>query len=390
MKRKDKPISSLNDPQAANPQAQTKKTFQHILINTALVLLSVTLAMAAFDLTVYLLPKERLPGPLRDVVQQMEISRGTQYIDHPELGFTINPASDFVFPGSEFRFRFHTPLDYPDAGFRGGTRGGPVWGAVFGDSFTFGAGVELHATWVARLAELTQREILNFGVPGHGPYQYTKIFQKFGAPLRPKVVFYALFTNDLKDARRFEGVHTSKSAGFSIKRFLKFYSVSHNVFRNLGSALRRKPKDSTWHGVGVKLVNRRLRDPYSIPDEEFAASWEAITVQIEQAAKDAERIGATLVFLYFPSKEEVYWELAKDKLKATPGFAERIDRLRNTALQYCQTRKLLCLDLTPSLKARGLAGEALYFPLDIHWNEKGNSLVAQEIHNFLAAKKLLP
>lgn len=390
MKRKDKTIASLNDSQAETPRAPTKKRVRPLLVNTGLVLLSVTLAMAAFDLTVYLLPKDSLPGALRDVVQQMEISRGTQYIDHPELGFTINPASDFVFPGSEFRFRFHTPLDYPDAGFRGGTRGGPIWGAAFGDSFTFGAGVELGATWVARLAELTQREIVNFGVPGHGPYQYTKIFQKFGAPLRPKIVFYALFTNDLKDARRFAGVHTSKSAGLSIKRFLKFHSVSHNVFRNLGSVIRRKPKDATWHGVGVTLVNRRLRDPYSIPDEEFAPSWEAVTVQIEQAAKAAEAIGATFVLLYFPSKEEVYWELAKDKLKATPGFAERIDRLRNTALQYCQTRQLWCLDLTPSLKARGLAGEPLYFPLDIHWNEKGNSLVAQGIHRFLVEKKLLP
>lgn len=389
MKRIDNTLSTRDNSESATAKAQTEKAFRRLLVNTGLVVLSVTLAMAAFDVAIYLLPKNSLPGPLRDVVQQMEISRGTQYIDHPELGFTINPASDFVFPGSEFRFRFHTPLDYPDAGFRGGTRGGPVWGAAFGDSFTFGAGVERNATWVARLAELTQREILNFGVPGHGPYQYTKIFQKFGAPLRPKVIFYALFTNDLKDARRFEGVHTSKSAGFSLKRFLKFYSVSHNLFRNLGSALSRKPKDATWHGVGVKLINRRLRDPYSVPDQEFGESWKAVTEQIEQAAKEAENIGAAFVFLYFPSKEEVYWELAKDELQATPGMAERIDQLRNTAMQYCQTRQLSCLDLTPSLKARGLAGEALYFPVDIHWNEKGNLLVAQEIHKFLVEKKLI-
>lgn len=386
----DKTLSGLDNSQATTPKAQTKSPFKHFLVNTLLVVLSVTFAMAVFDVAVYFLPKSILPGALRDVVQQLEINRGTQYLDHPELGFTINPASDFVFPGSEFRFRFHTPLDYPDAGFRGGTRGGPVWGAAFGDSFTFGAGVELNSTWVARLAELTKREIVNFGVPGHGPYQYTKIFQKFGAPLRPTIVFYALFINDLKDARRFEGVHTGKGAGLSIKRFLKNYSVSHNVFRNLGRSLSRKRKDAMWHGVGVSLIDRRLRDPYGLPDEEFGESWTAVTAQIEQAAKEAERIGATFVLLYFPSKEEVYWELARDKLAATPGFAQRIDRFRNSALQHCQGRQLLCLDLTPSLKARGLAGEALYFPVDIHWNETGNLLVAQEIHKFLLKRKLIP
>lgn len=362
---------------------------RQLLVNTALVVFSICFTTALFDLAVHFLPKQSLPAPLRDVVQQMEITRGEHFINHRELGSMINPASDFIFPGTEFRFRFHTPLDYPDAGFRGGTLGGPAWGAAFGDSFTFGAGVELQATWVARLAELTNREIINFGVPGHGPYQYTKIFEKYGAPLRPKVVFYALFTNDLEDARRFEGKHESRQRGFSPKRFFKNYSVSHNAFRNLWRSLRPVKSQASGSGLGVKLLDRKLRDPYGVPDAEFASVWSAITRQIERAVEASQRSDATFVLLYFPSKEEVYWELAKERVAAIPGFSERIARLQKTAANFCQARKLRCLDLSSALKARAQRGELLYFAEDIHWNEKGNLLAAQEIHRFLADQNLI-
>jgi hypothetical protein len=45
--------------------------------------------------------------------------------------------------------------------------------------------------------------------------------------------------------------------------------------------------------------------------------------------------------------------------------------------------------LSSALKARARNGEMLYFPVDIHWNEKGNLVVAQEIGNFLREKNLL-
>lgn len=365
---------------------------KNFVVNAALVVFSISLALVGFDLAIYLLPKDSLPRPLRDVVEQMEINSGRQYRDHPQLGFTITPKSDFVFPGEEFRFRFHTRLNFPDAGFRGGTLGGPPWGAAFGDSFTFGAGVEQAATWVARLSELTSREIINFGVPGHGPYQYTRILQKYGAPLRPKIVFYALFTNDLEDSQRFEGRHKSHKSPdrrFSIKRFLKNYSASNNLFRNLSHSFKTKLKDNTWNGIGLKLLDRKLRSPYGIPDGEFETTWATTAKQIEIAVEESKRINATFVFLYFPSKEEVYWELDKEKVKSIDGFEERIARLRKTTLSFCRSRQLLCLDLSPALKSRGLSGEKLYYPVDIHWNELGNLAVAQEIHKFLIENKLI-
>lgn len=358
-----------------------------LVAKTALVLLSVCFTLGAFDLAVYLFPRHLLPGPLRNLVFLME--RHSYYVKDPSIGNMIKPGTDYFFPGEEFSFRMQTRLNFPEAGFRGGTLGGPVWGAAFGDSFTFAAGMDHESTWVARLARMTNREILNFGTPGQGPHQYTRIFQKYGVRFRPKLVLYALFPNDLKDGVRFEAPPANRQPRMTPKRFMKRYSASYNIFSNVSRSLKRIWKTDTRDSIGVKLLDRRLRDPYGISDARFASAWAASARQIEDAIAESKRINATFVLLYFPQKEEVYWELAKERIKDIDVFKERIDRLRNATLAFCATREVLCLDLTSALKSRGLRGEQLYYPLDIHWNQKGNALVAQEIYQFLVEKKLI-
>jgi hypothetical protein len=358
-----------------------------LLAKTALVLLSTLFTLGAFDLTVYLLPKHFLPGPLRKLVVLME--GDTYYVKEPPIGTMFRPQTDYFFPGEEFSFRIQTRLNFPSTGFRGGTLGGPAWGAAFGDSFTFGAGVDQEATWVAQLSRLTNREIINFGVPGHGPHQYTRILQKYGAGLRPKVIFYALFSNDLRDGVRFEAPPANRRHRMTAKRFMTRYSASYNIFNNLFRSLKVSGTNDRRNTIGLKLLDRRLRDPYAIADQKFASAWAGIARQIEVARQESKRINATFILLYFPQKEEVYWELAKERIKSIEVFKERIDRLGKTIAVFCGARDLLCLDLTPTLKARGLRGETFYFPVDIHWNEKGNSLVAQVIYRFLVDKKLI-
>jgi hypothetical protein len=357
------------------------------LAKTALVLLSISFTFGVFDLAVYLTPRHLLPGPLRDVVFLME--RDTYYVRDPDIGNMMRPQTDYSYPGEEFRFRTQTRLNFPTAGFRGGTLGGPVWGAAFGDSFTFGGGLDDHAAWVAQLSQLTKREILNFGTPGHGPHQYTRIFKKYGAPFRPKLVLYGVFANDLKDGVRFEMPRDRRQKSMTPKRFMKRYSASYNIFSNVSRSLKRSWKKDPGNDIGMKLLDRRLRDPYGIPDEKFDSAWQSSAQQIEEAVQESKRINATFVLLYFPQKEEVYWELERERIKDVEVFKKRIDRLRNAITAFCAARDLLCLDLTPALKSRGLRGEKFYYPVDIHWNEKGNTLAAQEIYRFLREKKLL-
>jgi hypothetical protein len=153
--------------------------------------------------------------------------------------------------------------------------------------------------------------------------------------------------------------------------------------------MKRAARAESRRTAGLKLLERRLRDPYGIPEARFASAWAASARQIEDAIAESKRINAQFVLLYFPQKEEVYWELAKERVGNVDAFRERINRLRNEILAFCSGRALLCLDLTPALKSRGLRGEELYYPVDIHWNARGNAVVAEEIHGFLTEKKLI-
>jgi len=148
-------------------------------------------------------------------------------------------------------------------------------------------------------------------------------------------------------------------------------------------------RDDTWDGIGLKLLARKLRNPYSIPDGQFDSTWATVAKQIEAAVEESKRINATFVFLYFPSKEEVYWHLAKERVKPIKDFEERIERLSKTAENFCRSQQLLCLDLTSALRQQGMTGEKLYFPIDIHWNERGHLAVAQEIFKFLRDKNII-
>jgi len=75
---------------------------------------------------------------------------------------------------------------------------------ALGDSYTFGWGVDLEDTWVKRVetalrAEGRDIEILNLGVPGHGPGEYANTAERVISILKPDLVLVGLLQgNDLE------------------------------------------------------------------------------------------------------------------------------------------------------------------------------------------------
>jgi len=96
-----------------------------------------------------------------------------------------------------------------------------------------------------------------------------------------------------------------------------------------------------------------------------------------------------MVVLYFPSKEEVYWDHIKARASQFSSFEDRRDKMRNAIREFCAASQLPCLDLSPALRARGANGERLYYPIDIHWNEAGHRVVAETIQKFLIDNRIL-
>ena len=355
----------------------------------ALALLGIAFPLVVLEFALRTLPGHLLPRSVDDLVQAMSFRAPAKYIPDPELEYLLPPGTDFQSTSSEYNYRVKTNLNLEHAGFRGGTLGRKPWAVAVGDSFTFGIGVNQVATWEARLADLSQREIVNLGVQGYGPQQYTHVLEKYGVGLRPNIVFYCLFTNDLRDSEQYEKWRRHPPAKISPRKFLLNHSVLYNLLHQWRRARTQGARYVELREVGQDLSVRKLRAEIVADSRRMPKAWPLIVGAIDAAIAQSGQIGATLVLLYFPSKEEVYWDRIKKKVTSLEALDDRVDQLKKAAMQYCQDRQLLCLDLTPALKSRAQRQENLYFSIDTHWNEVGHKVVADEIYRFLSDQKLL-
>lgn len=356
---------------------------------SALVFFGIVVAILTFEFVAQILPSKILPPSLGSIVLEMEARAHSTdpYLPDPKLWYVIRPGIDVVVKLPDSNYRMKTNLNFPRAGFRGGTLGGPDWGVAVGDSFTFGLGVNQEGTWVAQLVKLSRREIINLGVPGWGPQQYTRTLEQYGLPLHPKIVFYGLYNNDIGNATVFkkDDGHFNE---FSLREFMRLHSVTFNLFRRLRRA-KRVVKDIDLEELGFKFGLENLKGRFLADSKRFTQGWRLTRREIETAYRDSQRSNAIFVLLYFPSKEEVYWDAIKEKAKSLEAFDESIDQFRKTTMAFCQSGGLLCIDLTPALKKRATQHEVVYFPINNHWNVQGNRIVAEEIYRFLVARKLL-
>jgi hypothetical protein len=353
------------------------------------ILFGVLFAFFLVEVLGRVLPASLLPGPFNILIQEMAVGTRRYSRPHDDLKYTIKPGTDFELKQPEFVFRYKTNLNFPDAGFRGGTLGGPVWGVAVGDSFTFGSGVNQEATWVAQLAALAKKDVLNLGVPGYGPFQYTRALEKYGGSLSPRIIFYVLYANDLADSIAFQQWLNGRQRKMSHKTYLRRNFITIHLFNKLRGWRKSKKRSVEVPDVDVKLVPRRLSDPYGLGKNSYDSAWTLAKRQIEKAHEDSKRINAAFVLLYLPSKEEVYWDQVKAKARRVASAEERSDRLNIDLSEFCSARGLWCLDLSQALRARASKAEKLYFTINIHWTENTHRVAAEEIHRFLTGAKIL-
>ena len=189
------------------------------------------------------------------------------------------------------------------------------------------------------------KDVINFGVPAQGPAQYTRILKRYGLPMQPRVAFYGFYFNDLDSAVRFRRI----KRGIPVSRYLQ------GIFRCLqpGSgqptAEGQKPIFFKAEGVEFSLEPDGLRRNLERQAEKFDERWTAVSREIDDAIKASEQAGVTFVLLYFPSRWEVYWERI-DKQLNFPSTLD-IDRLHRKVVEYCGTKQILCLDLTPGAQS---------------------------------------
>jgi lysophospholipase L1-like esterase len=316
-------------------------------------------------------------------------------VAHPYIGHLHKPDATIVISGRDFSASHHTDRN----GFRNPwpwpTQAGVV---VVGDSVTFGYGVSDDEAWPAILAAgLTPERVINLGLIGAGPQQYARVYETFGAGLRPKLVIVGCWGNDFWDADAFDNWIKSGTGG------------NYMVWRDFGrppqpSVSLRDPLgslDNLFRSQVYPLVRRsyiynlllgvrqvfgsRQSIAYRFPDGHQIQLSPAAPVDTAVAAQSAQRefqlaadalirlsalaaqSNARLLVVLQPGKEGVYLPLLG--LQPSDWHRELRDALGAAGIEY--------LDLTPGFRQRAANGARLFFEVDGHPNAAGYALIGE-------------
>jgi len=309
----------------------------------------------------------------------------------PSLGYRPRPDLEFEFPSEGRKIPIRTTSHgLGDIGFRDiGTR--PPFDAIaIGDSFTFCDDVPVEACWVRQLGELTGLTVGTLGVSGYSTMAEARLLARYGPVLRPRVVIPTLFPNDFNDNVAFERWTNSGTADFwawrmqqegrgAVARWLADHSM---VYRLVDVARRgRDNKTVPYRAEDLDLVFRVDRWWLGTADGERAAEheqgWRLMQRALQDMRASTEQMGAHLLVVLIPTKEEVYWDILRTQLPdggAVPS-ASPLAAVR----EFCARTGMACCDLTEPLRAEAARGRQVYLRVSGHWNDAGNAVAAGAI-----------
>lgn len=315
------------------------------------------------------------------------------------LGYRPRPDLEIRFPSEGRTIPVRTTSHgLGDIGFRDiGTR--PPFDAVaIGDSFTFCDDVPAEACWVRQLGELAGLRIATLGVSGYSTLAEARLLARYGPVLRPRLVIPAIFANDFNDNVAFERWAGSGAPDFwawrmqqegrtGAARWLADHSA---VYRLLDVARRgRDSRSVAYRDGGLDLVFRVDGAWLGVADARRAADrargWQLMQRALREMRATADALGAHLLLVLIPAKEEVYWDLLRTRLPEATVRAARSPLAELRA--FCEQEGFACCDLTPPLRAEAARGRQVYLRVSGHWNDAGNAVAARAVADCLAARR---
>jgi lysophospholipase L1-like esterase len=340
------------------------------------------------------------PNLFNQEIRQMLRADPRDYgVAHPYIGHLHKPNNAIVLAGRDFHAVHHVD----GLGFRNSW----PWPdraeiVTVGDSVTFSQCVADDQAWPYLLARsLTPNRVINLGLVGAGPQQYVRLFETFGAKLRPKLLLVGVFPqNDFWDAGAFDSWARSGVGG----NFMVWRDFGRPERRSLSL---REPLESLESLVRARVVpvvrssylytllralrggmegdaptpprilrfadgtKLELRESDFVSKSELAQpgrrEFALLADALEQIHSLATRHGARALILLLPGKEQVYLPLVGGML------ADPTSGLR-TALEL---RGVEYLDLEAGFRVRAAAGERLFYEADVHPNPAGQALIAE-------------
>jgi lysophospholipase L1-like esterase len=264
---------------------------------------------------------------------------------------------------------------------------------VLGDSLTFGYGVDDQSAWPALLdASLSDLGIVNLGLIGAGPEQYLRVYQTFGAELRPRLVIAAFFPgNDFWDAGKFEEWQSDGAKGnYMVWRnqdgspewaenpvgAFRLLLLKRSYLYNLALATAKayRDRESSKPAVVTLRDGTELRmlpgdfEERTAGAERGRREFELVEDAVRRLQDQTRNNGSDLLVVIQPSKEEVYMPLLGAPVRDSSASLRAL--LEELGVEY--------LDLLPRFRQQA-EGKALFFESDGHPNADGYHLIFESV-----------
>jgi lysophospholipase L1-like esterase len=276
------------------------------------------------------------------------------------------------------------PLDKKASGFRI---------AVVGDSFTFGSGVELEATFPKQMEKLLllkkiPAEVLNFGVIGYNMWQYNVVLEKKALPYHPDLVVLCLFQDDLgasnppyHDPSEWRGTNPfeeQESSGiiahFALGNLLRkanaLFEYQYRYRRGQSYVKDIEARKRWWGPANPTDMNYRI-----MSGKAGEKTYSAFERAFARFVKGATEAGAAVLTVMIPDAVQLH----DPAMQTVNRIVERM----------CASLGVPFLDVTPMLEADGDPASLYLFPIDAHNSPKGLRIIAQAIVDQLFESKLV-
>lgn len=298
--------------------------------------------------------------------------RGSYYFNKPGLNQTFDDEE------------FHSLYRTNEQGYRIDATSNPTdtikqcdWLFV-GDSFTQGAQVnydEMFSTLIYR--EFPNKTLVNAGMSGAGIYESLNYFRDEGKKLKPKRVILQIGAfNDFYNIRE-------RRAGW--QEYLLQYSdlyryIQYNLLDNPTLPLGRWTEPFFDNDEENSKFNIFYKKSSAEKDLDRKAFAEVLT----QFKRETDKIGAELVVLLIPSKEQTsdeYLNEVKSKFNISDNQLDMLAPNKLTS-EVCSKIGVTLIDLSKTFKN---SDKFPFFDHDEHLNVEGHKLIATEF-----AKKFSP
>lgn len=282
---------------------------------------------------------------------------------------------------------------------------------LFGDSFVEGSRIPLEKTLAKTLERLlnsttrdgTAYQVLNFGVDGYNTVQESLFYQEVGRTFDLDLVILMLYINDIEDI---ETPPTEKFAiedGFRVnivrpeRPFIIRMMIRARISLGKRSVLFRivYRKLTSLREVRRILVKLGLGKPVEPNGFKYyrinlspavSRRWQIAQQEIENMREMVEQDGGKFLLVYIPTVEQVDESVVKRGLIADELNSLDLQSPNTHLYNFSEDKNLNYLDLTVPFTQKYREGQSLYFPKDIHWNNKGDRAAAEIIHKYIDSR----